>query len=246
MSKTVSKIQPEVIINSAALTDVDLCEAQPETAFLMNARSVSFLADAIKKTGSFLVQVSTDYVFNGEKGSYSENDSPSPINQYGLSKLKGEQATMSLGAERCCIARASVVYGWGREHRPNAVTYVYGRLSKGEKVSMVVDQYSSPTLNTNLAGMILEIAERKITGMVHTSGATRLNRYEFAVKIARNFGLDVALISPIKAHQLSWKAKRPKDSSLNITKASRTLSNVPLPIEQALRALSREPAITAK
>lgn len=232
--------RPEVIINSAAMTDVDLCESQPETATLVNATSVGYLADASKEMDAFLIQISTDYVFSGDKGKYSETDSPNPINQYGLSKLKGERSAVRIGEGAYCIARASVVYGWGRAHRPNAATYVYDKLSKKEKVSMVDDQYSSPTLNTNLAGMVLEIAERRIPGIMHTAGASRLNRYDFAVDIARIFGMDTSLVSTVEAKNLNWKAKRPPDSSLNSAKASKTLTNVPLPIEQALRVFARE------
>ncbi len=238
--KLVKKTGPDVIINSAAMTDVDLCESQPEAAVRVNATSVGYLANAAKEVSSFLLQVSTDYVFSGDKGGYSETDSPNPINHYGLSKLKGEESAKGAGEGAYSIARASVVYGWGRAHRPNAATYVYDKLSKKEKVSMVKDQYSSPTLNTNLAGMVLEIAGRKIPGIIHTAGASRLNRHDFALHIARTFGLDTGLITAVESKNLNWKAKRPPDSSLKTGKASRTLTNGPLPIEQALSILARE------
>jgi dTDP-4-dehydrorhamnose reductase len=240
--KLVSDTRPDIIVNAAAVTDVDFCESNPDAAFLANATSVSYLADAGKESNSFLVQVSTDYVFNGDKGTYSENDTPNPINKYGLSKLKGEEAAKRVGEGNWAIGRTSVVYGWGRPHRPNAATYVYDKLSKGERVSMVKDQYSSPTLNTNLARMLLEIAERRITGIIHTSGASRLNRYDFAVQIAQTFGLDTKLISSTDSRSLNWKATRPHDSSLVTSKASGILSNRPLPIDQALEVLAHEHA----
>ena len=238
----VRETRPDTIINAAALTDVDQCESQPDMAHLVNATSVGYLAAAAEEHGSFLLQVSTDYVFSGDKGGHSETDAPNPINQYGLSKLKGEKAAMRAGEDRWSIARASVVYGWARPHRPNAATYVYDKLSKHDRISMLNDQYSSPTLNTNLAGMILEIVERRIAGIMHTSGATRLARYDFAVDIARIFGLDENLISPVESKSLNWRAKRPADSSLNTAKASRTLSNSPLKLDQALKLLALERA----
>ena len=222
------------------MTDVDVCEEKPETAFLVNATSVGHLADAARESGSFLVQVSTDYVFSGEKGSYSESDVADPINEYGRSKLKGEEITTRLEEKAWSIARASVVYGWGRSHRPNAATYVYSKLSKSEKVSMVTDQFSSPTLNTSLASMLVEVAERKIPGIMHTAGASRLSRYDFAAGIARTFGLDARLIASTESKNLNWKAKRPRDSSLNITRASRKLSNQPLTLENAFSLLLKE------
>ncbi len=242
VSQIVGETRPDTIVNAAAMTDVDLCESLPDTANLVNATSVGYLAAAAEECGSFLVQVSTDYVFSGDKGGHLETDTPNPINQYGLSKLKGEKAAMRAGEERWSIARASVVYGWGRTHRPNAATYVYDKLSKHERISMLSDQYSSPTLNTNLAGMLLEIAERRIAGIMHTSGATRLTRYDFAIDIARIFGLDEKLISPVESRNLNWMAKRPADSSLKTAKATRTLSNSPLRVEQALRLLALERA----
>ena len=240
----VRETRPDTIVNAAALTDVELCESQPVVAHLVNATSVSYLTAAAVEYGSFLVQVSTDYVFSGNKGDHMETDTPNPINQYGLSKLKGEKAAMGAGEERWSIARGSVVYGWGRTHRPNAATYVYDKLSKHDRISMVNDQYSSPTLNTNLAEMVLEIAERGIPGIMHTSGATRLSRYDFAVDIARIFGLDESIILPVESKSLNWTAKRPADSSLNTAKASRTLSSSPLQVEQALRLFALERAKT--
>ncbi len=238
----ISQTRPDVIINAAALTDVDLCESRPDMAHLINATSVDYLATAAREHGSFLVQVSTDYVFSGDKGGYSETVTPNPINQYGLSKLKGEEAARQAGEESWSIARASVVYGWGRTHRPNAATYVYDKLSKLDSISIVSDQYSSPTLNTNLAEMVTEIAKRRIGGIMHTSGATRLNRYDLALDIARTFGFNENLISPIDSKSLNWRAKRPADSSLKTAKASRTLSNQPLEVEEALSLLAFERA----
>ncbi len=238
--RSVAQIRPQVILNTAALTDVDVCEEHPESALLINASSVGYLANAAKESNSFLVQVSTDYVFNGETGLYSETDVPNPVNQYGLSKLKGEQAAMSLSEGRWCVARASVVYGWGRSHRPNAATYVIEKLSRGENIQMVHDQFSSPTLNSNLAAMLLEIAEQKTQGLLHTSGFTRLSRYDFAIGLAETMGLNKRLISPIGRNELKWKAKRPRDSSLKVAKARNILSQGPLPIEVAYQLFCEE------
>ena len=238
--KTISRVQPQAIINTAALTDVDRCEAEPDLAILVNSQSVVHLANAAREAGAFLVQVSTDYVFNGERGEYSESDTPDPINIYGRSKLGGELASKSAGEGRWCISRTSVVYGWGRSYRPNAATYVHEKLSKGEKVSMVKDQYSSPTLNTSLGAMIIEVAERRISGIIHTAGATRLNRYDFALGLADTLGLDKKLISAVEAAQLSWKARRPRDSSLNVGMARRLLAQKPIEVREAYERFRKE------
>ena len=149
---------------------------------------------------------------------------------------------MAAGEDNWCVARTSVVYGWGRPHRPNAATYVYDKLSKNEKILMVRDQFSSPTLNTNLASMLVEIAERRILGTIHVSGATRMNRYDFAVGLAGTLGLDKRLITAIDAGDMKWKARRPKDSSLSVAKALQVLGHKPLPIDEAYREFQQEQA----
>ena len=243
--RAILEIRPGAIINAAAVTDVDLCEEDGNTASLVNTTSVGYLATAAKECESFLVQVSTDYVFDGEKGRYSESDGPNPINKYGLSKLEGEQVATAAGYGSLCIARTSVVYGWGRPQRPNAATYVYGRLSKHEKFSMVQDQFSSPTLNTNLAQMLIEIAERRLPGTIHVSGATRLNRYDFAVGLAENLRLDKSLIRPISVMDMKWKARRPRDSSLDVSKALKILAQKPLSIDLAYDEFQKEFRLSA-
>jgi dTDP-4-dehydrorhamnose reductase len=223
------------------MTDVDKCELETEAAFAANSKAVSNIVSAAKETKSFVVQVSTDYVFDGERGRYSEHEEAHPINKYGESKLEGENVVMKrLDKEMWSIARSSVVYGWGRAIRPNAATFVYERLSRGETVRIVRDQFSSPTLNTSLSAMLIEIAERELPGIIHAAGATRLNRFDFAVGLAKTFGLDASLIRAIQAKDLQWKARRPTDSSLNVEKAQKLLRSAPLSIESAYEALHRE------
>jgi len=239
--KVVSQVHPDAIINTAAMTDVDRCELEPEAAFSANARAVSNVARAAKETSSFFVQVSTDYVFDGKRGSYSESDETRPVNKYGESKLEGEKAVKNeLDGESWSIARSSVVYGWGRASRPNAATYVYEKLAKGESIRMVRDQFCSPTLNTNLSAMLLEIAERGLPGIIHAAGATRLNRLDFAIGLAKTFGLDATLITAVDASDLKWKARRPADSSLMVARAQGLLRATPLNINRAYESLHRE------
>jgi dTDP-4-dehydrorhamnose reductase len=240
VKETIARIHPQVIINTAALSDVDFCEENPDAAFLVNSESVAYFATAAREAGSFLLQVSTDYVFDGEKGSYSELDPPHPVNTYGNSKLQGERAAVFIGEGLWSIARPSVIFGWGRPYRPNAATYVFEKLSKHEAVRMVRDQYCSPTFNTNLAAMLVEVAERKIPGILHTAGATRLSRHELALKVADTFGLDKKLVLEATAKEVPWKAKRPKDSSLNVARATTLLSNRPHAITDALDQFRKE------
>jgi len=185
-----------------------------------------------------LTYVSTDYVFDGEKGIYSEEDQPNPISYYGYTKLKGEEFIKEHSQE-WCITRASVIFGWGQTEKLNFATWLINNLKQQKELKILTDQYVSPTLNTNLAEMLLEITERKITGIIHTAGVTRASRHEFALKLAQIFDLNTNLIKATIMNELPWKAKRPKDSSLNISKASALLNAKPLKLNEALRRMKR-------
>lgn len=232
--EAVKAVRPDLIIHTAALTDVDLCETDEKLACRMNARATETLAECARKVGAFTVYTSTDYVFDGSKGMYKEEDSTDPVNYYGYSKLQGEPYCDA-------IARTSVIYG----SRPasgkvNFALWLLESMGKGETVRVVTDQYITPTLNTNLALMVLELAERKLDGLYHLAGATRISRYDFAVKIARTFGLDADLIIKSRMSEMKWAAKRPDDSSLDTSKACRSLISKPWNIEEALRTLKKE------
>lgn len=236
ISKIVTQLKPEAIIHAAAYTDVDGCEINKDLAWKVNAQATKHIAKTSNNISAHLTYVSTDYVFDGEKGFYKEEDQPSPISYYGYTKLKAEDFVKKHSQE-WCIARASAIYGWGQTQKLNFATWLIHNLNQGKEVKILTDQYVSPTLNTNLAEMLLEIAERRITGILHTAGATRANRHEFAKKLAKIFDLDTNLIKPTKMNEISWKAKRPKDSSLNVNKADVLLNAKPLKLNQALRRM---------
>ena len=195
---------------------------------------------ATKTNNAYLMYISTDYVFNGETGQYKETDSPDPINYYGLTKLRAEEQVKTMTNDYC-IARASVIYGaTPAAGKINFALWILNTLKKGEKAKALIDQWNSPTLNTNLARMTLEIIERRLTGTFHLSGATRISRYDFAQRIAQTFNADAGLIVPTAAKEFSWVAPRPRDSSLNTAKAQQILENKPLTIERALQEMKQE------
>lgn len=232
-------IKPDAVVHAAAMTDVDKCELEKDLAWKTNAEATTNLTRLCKESGSFLAYVSTDYVFDGEKGMYKETDPPAPINQYGLTKLEGEQAVR--GLENYCIARGSVIYGTTpAAGKVNFALWLLDKLKKKEEVKIVTDQWNSPTLNVNMAEMIIEAVEKRTIGTIHLAGATRLSRFEFAKHIAQVFNLDPDCITPLRTNHIEWVAKRPKDSSLNIEKAERILTNKPLKIHEALEELKKE------
>lgn len=234
------KVSPEVVVHAAGLTDVDKCELNRELAWKINVKGTRNIVEAAKSSHAFIVYISTDYVFNGETGQYKETDRTNPINYYGVTKLEAEELVKDL-VDEYCIARTSVIYGSTlAAGKINFVLWIVNQLKKNEQVKIVTDQYNSPTLNTNLASMTLEITERKLTGTFHLSGATRISRYDFAKVTAQTFSLDANLIIPCSSADIAWSAKRPRDSSLNTAKAQQTLQNKPLQIKQALEVLKQE------
>ncbi|KUL03007.1 MAG: dTDP-4-dehydrorhamnose reductase [Methanoculleus marisnigri] len=226
--------EPDIIFHAAALTDVDKCEIERDLAMKINARGTELVRDVAREMGAFLVYSSTDYVFDGNRGYYREDDPTNPVNCYGQTKLLGEA-----GCD--CVARTSVIYG-SRPARGkvNFALWLIERLRAGDKIKIVTDQYITPTLNTNLAKMMLEVGERRLEGTYHMAGATRISRYDFAVEIAKEFGLDAGLIAQSKMSEMNWRAKRPIDSSLETKKAARILEEKPLPLKESLRILRAE------
>jgi len=238
--RVISELKPEVIIHAAAMTNVDRCELEKDLALKINYEGTANVAHAAKNVGTFLIYVSTDYVFKGDKGLYKEDDETDPINFYGYSKLKGEEVVKEI-VDEYCIARTSVLYGSKPARgKVNFVLWLIDKLRKGEFVRVVSDQFISPTLNTNLAEMLLEVAERKLTGVYHLAGASRVNRLDLAFELAEVFNLDRSLIRSAKMDDMNWVAKRPRDSSLDVSKAVRTLRNKPLRLREALIRLKFE------
>ena len=238
--KVFERIKPEVVVHAAALTDVDICEEKKELAKKVNIVGTKNIVESSVIYNAFLVYISTDYVFSGKKGNHKEKDKTKPINYYGLTKLEGEKIVTTSALE-WCIARTSVIYGsTPAAGKVNFALWILNKLKKEERIKLITDQYVSPTLNTNLAQMILEIIERKLTGIYHLAGATPLSRYEFGILLNETFQLNRNLISPAKTHEMNWLAKRPYNISLNVEKALKTLQNKPLNIQDALNKLKKE------
>jgi dTDP-4-dehydrorhamnose reductase len=234
------RVKPDIVVHAASLTDVDKCELNKELAWKVNVEGTRNIIEGSLSVDSFLFYVSSDYIFNGEKGCYKEMDTPDPINYYGLTKLEAEKLVKKSELSYC-IGRPSVIYGSiPAAGKVNFSLWLIENLSKGERVRILTDQWNTPTLNTNLAEMTIEIIKRKMTGTYHLCGATRVSRFQFAQLIAETFGLDKGLIIPVDSSTFSWPAKRPADSSLDTTKAEQMLQTKPLEIGEAVKRLKYE------
>lgn len=237
VARLLSELKPDIVVHVAAYSDVDGCEVNRELAWRVNVEGTRTLVKASRKAGvEKLVYISTDYVFDGERGGYREDDTPNPVNYYGLTKLLGEEAVA--GYESYIIARTSAIYGFG-PGRPNFGRLLPEKLSKGEEVPAFIDQRLSPTHARLLAEAVVGLIEKNAEGVYHVAGQA-MTRYEFARLVARKLGFDESLVKPACMCRYSFRAKRPRDSSLDITRASRLLGFDFYSVEKALEILRRE------
>lgn len=221
----VRKLKPAVVVDTAALHNVDRCEEERDLAWQVNAGSTGSLARVATDVGARYLFVSTDFVFDGTKGRYREQDVARPVNYYGETKLAGEHAVLAASGDHL-VVRPSVVYGWD-DTRLNFATWVLSSLREGKPVNVVTDWIGSPTFADGLAIGILRLLAVPDGGVYHLAGADAMSRYEFAVRLAKAFGLDPANVKPTKSADLKMKAPRPPDSSLSSAKSKRHRIAVP-------------------
>ena len=220
--KVVDEFEPDVIVHTAAVTDVDLCEKERGLAWQVNVGAVENLSYAAKLTGAKIIHLSTDYVFDGKSGPYNELDRPNPISYYGRTKLASENLLLTSGVQNAII-RTMVLYGLGLNVKSNFALWLYNNLKDGKPLRVVDDQFGNPTLADDLAYAILKIIELERTGVYHIAGSDMISRYDFALALARVFNFNKKLITPIKSSAFIQPAPRPLKSGLIILKAQTEL-----------------------
>ena len=229
ISNVLSEKNPDIVIHLGAMTAVDLCDTQQDNALKINSQATEILAKECSKINSFMVYVSTDYVFNGNSGLYKENDATNPIGFYGKSKLLGEKSIQNFSSN-WCIARTSTPFGLHPTKKSFPI-WVIENLQKQKQIDVLTDQFTSPTYVPNLSRMLIEISERHLTGIIHVAGASKISRYEMASLVSDKLGLDGKLLREISINDIKWEAQRPKDSSLNVSKAISILNQKPQKID---------------
>lgn len=235
----ISSFQPNVILNAAAVTNVDWCESHREETWKVNVTAVENLAEASRKVGAQLIHVSTDYVFDGKNGPYDETAIPNPLGYYGKTKLASENAILSASI-RYTIARTIVLYGSGIGVKTNFALWVINSLKAGKQITVVDDQLGNPTFVGDLAMAIIKAFELKREGIFHVGGGDQLSRYDFAIQAAKVFNLDASLIKRIKTSDLVQASPRPMVSGFITLKAETQLGMHFLTVKEGLTLLKHE------
>ena len=225
--------KPSALIHCAAMTDVDACEGDPLGAWLVNVRSVEAAALGCRSVGARLVALSTDYVFDGAAGPYSETDVPNPRGVYAASKRIGEETALLLAPD-CAVARVAVIYSGRRGAKRTFALGVAQSLRAGKPVKAFHDQIVSPTLADNAAEMIVGVLRSGARGLYHCAGATALSRVEFCRALAAKLSADPALVVPVALADLKLPAPRPLRCGLRVDKVQALLGPVPLALDAAL------------
>ncbi len=243
--ETLSKIQqlkPDYIIHTAAMTNVDQCETDRDACWELNVRATETLVEASRVNNVFLLHVSTDFIFDGENGPYDEEAEANPISFYGVSKLAAERMVFkSANLIRWAVARTVLVYGIAHDmSRTNIVLWVKKSLEDGKNITVVNDQFRSPTLAEDLAIGCFLIIQKEAQGIYNISGKEVMTPLEMAMRTADFFQLDKALITETDSSKFTQPAKRPPRTGFIIEKAAKTLGYKPHTFEEGIAVLASQ------
>jgi len=219
--------KPDAIINTAAMTNVDQCELNQKECQLINVGAVKIIIDACRKQHSFLLHLSTDFIFDGSHGPLSEEESPAPVNYYGQTKLEAEELIIRSKID-WALARTALVYGVVSDmSRSNIILWVRDSLQNGKTIRVVDDQWRTPTLAEDLADGCYRIVSQKAKGIFNISGKDFLTPYQMAIYTADYFGLDKGLIQKTDSTEFKQPAKRPLKTGFILDKAQKELGYKP-------------------
>ncbi len=215
-------ITPDIIIHTAAIANLDQCEENPDAAVLVNLKATEALANWAHKTGTRFIFTSTDMVFDGVNGNYTESDPPNPISLYSNTKVSAEQFIVA-NISNYVIARVALVYGIGITQQTSFFEKMIKELKNGKKITLFYDQFRSPILVNNLAEALLELAENDFVGIIHLAGNERISRWDFGLKTCHVLGLPAQNIIKASMFDFVGAAFRPQDISFNIDLAKKIL-----------------------
>lgn len=239
LSAVVEEFEPEIIVNTAAMTNVDQCETEREAAWRANVTGVENLVRSAKLVGARIIQLSTDYIFDGKGGPYNEVDRPNPLSYYGRTKLASENVLQTSGIP-AAILRTMVLYGIGFGIKLNFALWLLKNLSEDKPVRVVDDQIGNPTLADDLAYAILKIIELERTGVYNVAGPDLVSRHDFALALARVFNYNKKRIMAVKTSSMKQQAARPLRSGFITLKAQTDLGVRLSGVEQGLHILKNQ------
>ncbi len=236
-NEKLNHIQPDIIIHTAANTNVDFCEKNPETVYQNNVHATKIIAKWTKQHNKRLIFTSTDMVFDGAKKMYKENDITNPINYYGKTKQLAEQAIQSIHPNYV-IGRIALMYG-PSDTKTSFLSNMQNKLKDGETISVFSDQYRTPVWVGNIAEALLELADHTFTGIIHLGGPERVSRLQFADYLTDILNISKNQINPMSMDSLNLSAKRPKDASLDTSLARSILKTKLLGCKEGLQKAYR-------
>jgi dTDP-4-dehydrorhamnose reductase len=240
VNSIVNHFNPDAIINTAAMTNVDVCEENKELCWDLNVNAVQYLIEASVLNNCHLIHLSTDFVFDGEDGPYKETDEPNPLSYYGKSKFEAEKLLQKSDIA-FSIVRTIIVYGVAENmSRSNIVLWAKEALENGNPLNIVDDQFRSPTLAEDLAMACWLIAEKKALGIYHISGKDFMSVIELVNRVADYYGSDKSIISPISSESLNQGAKRPSRTGFVLDKAISDLEYSPCSFEEGLAIITEQ------
>ena len=240
LNELVARYQPDSIIHTAAMTNVDACEAERTKCYALNVQSVKNLVDVCQRRDIQLIHLSTDFIFDGEDGPYTEEVEPNPLSYYGETKLESE---LILKNSSChwAILRTIIVYGIVNDmSRSNIVLWAKGALEKGEPINVVNDQWRMPTLAEDLAACCLLAVKKNASGVFNVSGKDLMSILEIVERVADHYRLNKSLIKAISAESLNQAAKRPKKTGFILDKAIVELGYSPHSFEEGMALMDKQ------
>ncbi|HEX2606393.1 MAG TPA: SDR family oxidoreductase [Flavisolibacter sp.] len=227
------RYQPDMIIHSGAVSKPDACEQDREMAYRSNVTGTQHMLTGAAAQGAYFLFLSTDFVFDGKKGMYSEEDERDPVNYYGYTKVLAEDTVFAY-AYGWSVARTVLVYGRNHSGRPNIITNVAESLKAGKVLKLFTDQERTPTYVEDLAGGIARMIKQQVRGIYHLSGTEILSPYNIGIETARYLQLDTNQIIPVLESEFDQPARRPPKTGFTITKAVRDLDYHPVPFREGL------------
>ncbi len=237
VNRVMEEFRPDVVIHTAAMTQVDQCETDHDACWLNNVSAVGIVGHACERVSAHLIHLSTDFVFDGTEGPLDETATPSPLSFYGESKLASEDLVQNLRTP-WAIVRTVLVYGVTRDQsRSNIVLWVKNSLEAGKTIRVVNDQWRTPTLAEDLAAGCWLVARHKATGIYHISGDEMMTPYTIALRTADYFGLDKGLIQETNSIEFKQPATRPLKTGFVIDKAKQDLGYQPHSFDEGLKIL---------